>query len=212
MATNVFVFGASGHAKVVIDILERMAGVTIAYAVDDAVVARGRSICNYQIIGGRTELLAGRARADAGIVAIGDNTVRRDIAAWLLGQNFRLVKAIHPAAVLARDVTVGDGTAIMAGCVINSDTALGDNVIINTGATIDHDCVIGDCVHLAPGCHLCGNVKVGAGSFLGAGTIVIPGIRIGVNAVIGAGATVLEDIADGARVTGSPARPLRGAA
>lgn len=211
MATKVFVFGASGHAKVVIDILERMPDLDVAFAVDDAAAVKGRSLCGYTIIGGRNELLSRRAQAAAGIVTIGDNAARRDVAAWLVAQGFQLARAIHPAATLARDVTVGDGTVIMAGCVINTDTAVGANAIVNTGSTIDHDCTIGDGAHIAPGCHLCGGVKVGAGSFLGAGTTVVPGVRIGTDVVVGAGSTVLDHVADGARVAGSPARPLESA-
>ncbi len=212
MATKVFVFGASGHAKVVIDILERMPDLDVAFAIDDAAAAKGRSLCGHPVIGGRNDLLAHRAQAAAGIVTIGDNAARRDVAAWLVAQGFQLARAIHPAATLARDVTVGDGTVIMAGCVINSDTSVGANAIVNTGSTIDHDCAIGDSVHIAPGCHLCGGVKIGAGSFLGAGTTVVPGVRIGNNVVVGAGSTVLDHVADGARVAGSPARPLESAA
>lgn len=212
MATKVFVFGASGHAKVVIDILERMPDIEVAFAIDDATAVKGRSLCGYNVIGGRDELLVQRATVTAGIVTIGDNAARREIAAWLVAQGFQLGRAIHPAAMLAHDVTVGDGTVIMAGCVINTDAVLGANVIVNTGSTIDHDCTIGDGVHIAPGCHLCGDVKVGAGSLLGAGTAVIPGVRIGANVVVGAGSTVLDHVADGARVAGAPARPLEGAA
>ena len=212
MATKVFVFGASGHAKVVIDILERTPDIEVAFAIDDAPAVKGRSLCGHPIIGGRDELLAHRAQATAGIVTIGDNSARRDIAAWLVAQGFQLGRAIHPAAILARAVIIGDGTVIMAGCVINTDTSVGANVIVNTGSTIDHDCAIGDGAHIAPGCHLCGGVRVGVGSFLGAGTTVVPGVRIGAKVVVGAGSTVLDHVADGARVAGSPARPLESAA
>ena len=211
MATKVFVFGASGHAKVVIDILERMQDIEIALVIDDAAKSRGQSICGHTIAGGRAELLAQRERVNAGIVTIGDNAARRDVAAWLTGQGFKLVSAIHPAAILARDVTIGAGTVIMGGCVINTDAKIGANVIINTGATIDHDCVIGDGAHIAPGCHLCGGVHIGAGTFLGAGSTVVPSVHIGAAAIIGAGSAVLENIGDGIRAAGSPARPLRGA-
>ena len=73
---------------------------------------------------------------------------------------------------------------------------------------MDHDCRIEDAVHIAPGCHLCGGVSVGQGSLLGAGTTVTPGVRIGRNVIVGAGSTVIRDIADAARVSGVPARPL----
>ena len=209
MATKkIVVFGASGHAKVVIDMLERTAGVKVVFAVDDAPGVEGSTLYGYPVIGGRDALLAQRKLATAGIVTIGDNAARSEVAGWLIAQGFKLASAIHPAATLAHSVAVGAGSVIMGGCVINSDTAIGANVIVNTGATVDHDCRIGDGAHIAPGCHLCGNVEVGAGAFLGAGTIVIPGMRIGAHALIGAGSTVTSDVADGARVAGSPARPL----
>ena len=207
MASKVFVFGASGHAKVVIDILERMAGMKVAFVVDDATQTSGAKLCGYPVIGGRDALLANRRKVKAGIIAIGDNGARARVAAWLAGEGFRAASAIHPAAVIARDVEIADGAAVMAGAVINTDAHIGAHVIINTGTTIDHDCSIGDCVHIAPGCHLCGGVSVGAGTLLGAGTTVIPGVHIGANAIIGAGSTVVQDVPDGARMAGSPCRP-----
>ena len=208
-APRLFLFGASGHAKVVIDIIERRGDVKVLFAADDAPQTKDSMICAVPVIGGRDALLARRAEIDGGIVTVGDNAARSKIAAWLLAEGFRLVNALHPAATLARRLSIGNGTVIMAGAVVNSDTCLGANVIINTGATVDHDCVIGDNVHIAPGCHLCGGVTVGARSFLGAGTVVIPGVRIGADVVVGAGSTVINDIADGSRVAGSPATSIK---
>jgi len=209
-AERLFIFGASGHAKVVIDILERLPDVSVAFAVDDAPGAKGGVLSGHPVIGGRDELLAHRDNVSGGIVTIGDNGARCSVAAWLVAQGMPLARAIHPAAAVASRVDIGAGAVVMAGAVVNSDTAIGCNTIINTGATVDHDCAIGDGAHIAPGCHLCGGVHVGARSFLGAGTVVIPGVRIGADAVIGAGSTVIADVADGARVAGTPARPLGG--
>jgi len=204
---SVFVYGGGGHARVVIDILERMKRIKLAFVVDDT-RAHAAKLCGYPVIGGSDALLASRRRARAGIVAIGDNGARARVAAWLTEHGFRAASAIHPAAIIARGVEIGDGTAVMAGAVINSGTRIGAHVIINTGATIDHDCAIGDFAHVAPGCHLCGGVRVGAGTLLGVGTSAIPGVTIGANVVIGAGSTVLQDIPDGARMAGSPCRPV----
>lgn len=211
-AESIFIFGASGHAKVVIDILERQPGVKIAFAIDDAQAAWGSMLCGYPVIGGRDILLSRHGDATACVVTIGANKARCAVADWLDVQGFKRVKVVHPAAMVANRVIIGQGTVVMAGSVINSETTIGENVIINTGASVDHDCLVADGVHVAPGCHLCGGVSVGAGSFIGAGTTVIPGVRIGAGVLIGAGSTVLKDIADGARVAGSPARFLEGAA
>ncbi len=202
------VFGASGHAKVVIDILEMSGNHLVRFVVDDDPRHRGATLLGYPVVGGRDALLARRAEIDGAIVAIGANTARLRVADWLSSGGIPLVTAVHPAAVVARGVALGAGTAVMAGVAINRDARIGANVIVNTGATIDHDCVIEDGVHLAPGCHLCGNVAVGAGSLLGVGTVVIPGIRIGRNVTVGAGATVLRDVPDGAKVAGTPARTM----
>ena len=204
---HVFVFGASGHAKVVIDAIERAGAVKIGLLCDDAKEKRGTTLMGYRV-GDREELLARRAETRAGVVAIGDNTARALVTQWLLENGCALIMVVHPAAVIAREVTIGNGTVIMAGCVINTGTRIGRNVIVNTGATVDHDCDIGDGVHIGPGAHICGHVSIGSNAFVGAGTTVIPGVRIGSSVIIGAGSTVLDDIADGARARGTPCRPL----
>ena len=209
---SIFIYGASGHAKVVIDIIERQGSVRIAAVIDDNATLHGQAFFGYSIVGGRETLLQLHQQQgmDAGIIAIGDNGVRAKLAAWLAQNGMRRVVAIHPGTHLGRETRIGAGSVAMAGVVINCSTVIGEDVIINTGATVDHDCVIGDAVHIAPGCHLCGNVTMGNGSFIGAGTIVVPGIRIGANALIGAGSTVLRDVPDGARMAGSPCRNIAG--
>lgn len=206
MKEKIFVFGASGHAKVVIDIIEQQDLYDIAYLVDDDVALKGRKIYGYDVLGGKDELLSGDVRK--GIVAIGGNGARRAVAAWLSANGCDLVTAIHPSAQLARGVVVGSGSVIMAGAVINSDTVIGYDVIVNTRAGIDHDCTIGDGVHLAPGSTLCGTVTVGEQTFVCAGATVIPNLTVGQNVVIGAGSTVIADVPDGVVVTGSPAKKL----
>jgi len=206
-AASVFVFGASGHAKVVIDAIERAGLARVAFVCDDAKEKNGTRLLGYPV-GGREELLARRGETSAGVVGIGDNTVRERIARWLTENGCSLVRVVHPSASIGRDVVIGDGTMVMAGCVVNTGTRLGRNVIVNTGATVDHDCEVGDGVHIGPGSHVCGHVMVGARTLLGAGTTVIPTVRIGSGALVGAGSTVLDDIPDGARAGGTPCRLL----
>lgn len=204
---TLIVFGAGGHAKVVIDAAEKQ-GFRQIRIVDDAERYWGTTIMGYPVFGGRDVLLQGGERPPA-IVAVGDNRIRCAIAAWLESQGFPLATVIHPSAQLGRGVAVGRGSVLVAGVVVNSDAMIGANVIVNTAATVDHDCVVGDGVHLAPGVHLCGEAQVGSGSLLGVGAVAIPCVKVGRDCVIGAGAVVLNDIPDGVRVAGVPARPLR---
>jgi sugar O-acyltransferase (sialic acid O-acetyltransferase NeuD family) len=205
---KIFVFGAGGHAKVVIDAVEREGRHKIAWICDDAVDKHGTQVMTYEIVHGREALLARKAESGAGVVAIGDNGDRIKIASWLVQRGCRLVAVVHPAAAVGRDVEIGEGTVVMAGCVINSGARVGRNVIVNTGATIDHDCKIADGVHIGPGSHLCGHVVVGLATMIGAGTTIVPSVRVGAFALIGAGSTVLVDVPDRARAGGSPCHPI----
>lgn len=203
------VFGASGHAKVVIDLIEQQGVYAIAGLFDDDPTRKGEHFFGYQVLGTRADLPAqGPATLGHAIVAIGDNAGRAAVAAYLDQREWRFVTAIHPRASISRGASIGPGSVVMAGCVVNADACLGAHVILNTGATVDHDCRIEDAVHIAPGAHLCGGVRVGRGSLIGAGTTVTPGVRIGERVIVGAGSTVLRDVADGATVSGVPARPM----
>ena len=207
---KVFIFGTGGHARVVIDIIEKQGLYGIFGLVDDDVKSKGASICGYQVIGGKSELLHLRDTdtLDTGIVAIGDNSDRWKTAAWMDENAFKLAVAIHPSAQLSRGVEVGLGTVIMAGVTINSGARIGRNVILNTQASVDHDCTVADGAHIAPGAILCGTVMVGARTFVGAGSTVIENLTIGEDSIIGAGATVIRDLPNRVTAVGSPARSI----
>lgn len=208
MAEKVFVFGASGHAKVVIDTLAAAGEYEIALLADDDASKSGQPFFGYRIAGGREALLAQRGRIAAGIVAIGANHARAAVAQWLACSGFRFIVARHPLAVVAGGVVIGEGALIAAGCILQPDTRIGAHAIVNTGASVDHDCEIGRFAHIAPGCRVCGGVRIGEGSLLGAGTVVIPGVTIGAGVTVGAGATVTADLPDGVRAAGTPCRVI----
>lgn len=146
------------------------------------------------------------------LIAIGEARLRRQLALLVLDRGGHLAKAIHPSAVIASDVLIGEGTAVMAGVVINTGSRIGRFVIVNTGATVDHDNVIEDGVHISPGCHLAGNVTCRADAFIGTGASIIPRIQIGARAIIGAGAAVISDVLPDVLAAGCPAVVKRGLA
>jgi UDP-perosamine 4-acetyltransferase len=204
-ASRVFLFGAGGHAKVVIDVL-RAQGVEVEACLSPGAPA-GEMLAGIPVLDettGLERLLAAGHRT--AFVAIGDNSVRMRVATRARARGVTLINAVSPSAIVAPDVTFGSGILIVHGAVINAATVIGDDAIVNTAASIDHDGSLGRGVHVAPGSHLAGNVTVGDGAFLGIGTIVIPGRFIGENAVVGAGSVVIRDIAAGKRAWGNPAR------
>lgn len=206
-----FVFGASGHAKVVIDVIEREGSNQIAAVADDDARRKGQTVQGYSILGGREDLLrvAQQQEIRHGIVAVGDNRTREEIVQWLGSRGFEFFSVIDPTAVMGRGVVVREGSVVMPGAIVNTDSVIGAHAIVNTGASVDHDCQIGDFVHLAPGTTLCGGVVVGRRTFLGAGVTVIPNRRIGSNVIVGAGSTVIKDLENDVLAKGTPARPAR---
>ena len=200
---NVLVFGAGGHAKVVIDAAEKQGKFRIEALLDDNPGIKGKNVYGYTVIGGRSEVPDSNIPC---VIAIGDNRLRHELADFFRSLGRSLSGPIaHPAVSLARGVVLGKGTVVFAGVAINADTNIGHNTVINTGASIDHDCVIGDSVHIAPGTTLCGGVSVGDLSMIGAGAVICPNVKIGSNVIVGAGATVLDDVADNLTVAGTPA-------
>ncbi len=200
------IFGAGGHAKVVIDALIA-SGVSVGGSYDADVSLHGREVVPGILIhGDEKRLLADLRDEDCVIIAIGENRVRKRLAGML---RVRYGVAVAPSAVVGARVEIGQGAMVLPSATVNCDTTIGGHAILNTSCSVDHDCRIEDFVHIAPGTHLGGNVTVGEGTFLGIGTSVIPGVRIGRWSIVGAGTVVTKDIPDNCTAVGVPARVVK---
>lgn len=193
-------YGASGHAKVIVSIL-RASGQEVTAIFDDDLSKK--DLGTIPVIGSYDP---NHQPAAPLIISIGYNAIRRKVAERI---QHRFGVAIHPSAIIDESVTMEEGTVIMQGAIVQAGTLLGKHVIVNTGATVDHDCQLGDFVHVAPGVTLCGSVQVGEGTLIGAGSTVAPNLIIGANCLIAAGSVVTVSIPVGATVRGNPARIIR---
>lgn len=205
---QVLVFGTGGHAKVVIDIIEKEGRYSVSGVIDHR-PQQTLYFENYTYLGTDDDI--GKLGIFQGIVAVGDNGLRQQIAEKIaaLLPKFRFITAIHPSAQIARGVEISSGSVVMAGSCINSDTRIGAHCIINTRSSIDHDCVIEDFASIAPGATLGGNVRVGYGSAIGLGASVIHKVSIGAHSLIGAGAVVVKDLPGNVVAYGVPCRVIR---
>lgn len=194
-----YLYGASGHAKVIIEILEE-SGVHVSGLFDDNPAVK--NLLDYKSLG----QYQGQLMDDTFIISIGDNKLRHRIASKF---KVNYGKAISISASISNRTSIGDGTVIMRNVSVNSDVKIGMHVIINTSASIDHDCVIEDFVHISPNATLCGGVSIGEGTHVGAASVIIPGIKIGRWATIGAGAVIIHDVPDFAVVVGNPGRVIK---
>ncbi len=142
---NIIIIGASGHAKVITDIIEKNGQYEI-FGFLDSFKKIGTNILGYQIIGDENHIpyLIEKEGITKGIIAIGDNWVRKEMFKKIkaINHSFDFISAIHPSASISNYATIGRGVAVMAGTVINAEAQVGDFSIVNTNASLGHDSIL----------------------------------------------------------------------
>lgn len=196
------IIGASGHGKVVADIAKKNGYDEIVF-LDDSDSAIGCGA--YPVVGNSNDIEGFDCDF---FVAIGNAEVREKLFAKLNQLNKSIATLIHPNAVIGENVTIGRGTAVMAGAVINPSTEIGEGCIINTCSSVDHDNKIADFVHIAVGAHLCGTVSVGSNTWIGAGATISNNLSVCCNCTVGAGAVVIKSIEEKGTYIGVPCKKL----
>lgn len=195
------IIGASGHGKVVADIAEKNGYDEIEFFDDNAKL----KYCGKRPISGTVNQAFDRENDF--IIAIGNEGIRKKFMEIFHGKHFPTL--IHPDAVIADDVEIGEGSVIMAGVVINSGTRIGRGAIINTCASVDHDCIIGDYAHISVGSHIGGSAVIGNGTWIAIGASIINNVSVCPGCIIGAGGVVVRSIDVPGTYVGVPVRRIR---
>ena len=200
--TDVIIIGAGGHARVIADIVRCRHDRLLGFLDDNA---RG-SVGDIPVLGTIKDYVN---YPDASfIIGIGNAAVRRKVAEQMEGVQW--YTAIHPSAVVSpMGVSIGAGTAVMAGAVMNSGATVGEHCIINTTAVVEHDNRIGAFSHISVGAKLAGTVTVGPDTWVGIGAVVSNNLSICGGCVIGAGAVVVKSITEPGTYVGVPARRIK---
>lgn len=200
MNKRLVIVGAGGHGEVAADIAELMEYCEIIFYDDNLST---RDCLGHPVIGRICDIIP--SDSTDYFVAIGNHAVRKTVTTALHRSGITPVTLIHPSAVIAVSVSLGEGSIVMAGAVINPKVNIGCSCIINTGATVDHDSVIGDYCHISVGSHLAGNVSIGANTWVGAGAIISNNISVCADCLIGAGAVVIHNAETPGKYLGIPA-------
>jgi sugar O-acyltransferase (sialic acid O-acetyltransferase NeuD family) len=200
------VYGAGGHARVVLDAL-LASGKHVAGLLDD-VVSAGTTVLGFSVLGGQAWLEDNRSALVA--LGVGDNTARRRVAVECERFGVVLATVTHPAAVISRFADLSSGVVVLAGAIVNAGAKLGVGCLVNSAAVVEHDAVVGDFSHVSPNSTLTGGATLGSGAQLGASACVLPGISVGDETVVGAGAVVCQNLPSGCVALGVPARVVRG--
>jgi sugar O-acyltransferase (sialic acid O-acetyltransferase NeuD family) len=190
-------YGASGHCKVIIDIVEAL-GKKVECVFDDDVTIL--SVLHTPVIQWIND---NQIENRDLLISIGNNKIRKKISESIAA-NF--ISLTHPASIVSKYAKIGKGTAVMAGATINTGAIIGKHCIVNTNAVIEHDCVLDDFVHISPNATITGAVLIGEGTHIGAGATILPNINVGKWVTIGAGAVILKDVTDYAIVVGNPGK------
>lgn len=196
---HVVIIGASGHGKVIANIIQLSGDQVVGFLDDDY---KKTEVYGLPILGEIKK--AEKFQKYEFIIAIGNNYIRKKIA-----EHYSYLKyytAIHPSAIIDKSTIIKKGSVIMASAVINAESKIGRHCIINTASIIEHDNIIGDYVHISPNATLSGTVSVGKCSHIGAGATVINNVNIVDNVIVGAGSVVIKDLKDSGTYVGAPAK------
>lgn len=210
MKEKIFIWGAGRQGHVVLDILHQNDHYEIVGFLDSNSKLTGQIIAGLKVLGDRRMLTRlKKQNVAAGIVAIGNNQDRSQIAEMLRNNNFKLINAIHPSATITSHVKLGSNVTIAAGAIVGTYTRIHNDALINTGAIIEHDNVIKQGAHIASGAKLAGQVIIGKQTFIGIGAAVIQEITIGDHSIIGAGAIVINNLPPKIVAVGIPAKIIK---
>lgn len=204
------VWGCSGHARVLLDLIAEQGGGLAAFVDVRPVPSPVEGV---PVLAGESGLADWMRTVSpsvgilSGVVAVGrQGPDRLHILGRFLSHGLELPALVHATASISPSAILGQGTQVLAQAVVAAGAVLGDACIINHRASIDHECQLADSVTVAPGATLCGSVRVGCGVFIGAGATILPRVTVGAHAMVGAGAVVTRDVPAGAVVVGNPAR------
>lgn len=207
--TPLIVFGASGHARVILDMAERTGSYRILGLLD-SFKPTGDRLLEHTILGNES-LLPSLAATHPDLqlhIAIGDNNARERITRQLQADfpGITLATIIDPSAIVSRTAVIGPGSCIMPGAVVNAGASTGMACIINSRAVMEHDTRMGDFSSMGPGAVAAGGAIIGHSSAVLAGGVVKHGTSIGDHCVVMTGGVVTVDVAPGCVMEGNPAR------
>ena len=143
--------------------------------------------------------------------AIGNNDVRAAVVERLDKLGWHAGILVHPSAIFARNIAIGEGTYIGPGAIVCPNAVIGKHVLINTRAVIGHDAIIEDFSQLCPGAQINGACRVARGALIGSNASLLPGASVGEWATVGGNSQVIRSVKAGATVYGVPAATLKSA-
>ncbi len=204
------VMGAGGHGRSVADALELQLKHRIDGFIDDDSTLFNQEVMGYPVLGNQDWLWEqARHRKIQVALGLGNGASRRKLLEACLEHHVTVITVIHPTAIVAQSVKIGEGTVILSRANLCANAQLGRGVIIGTAATIEHDVRIGDFTLIGPNVVTGGGVRIMEQALIGLNSQLLPGVLVESNTVVGAGAVVTRNLSESIVAYGIPARPMR---
>lgn len=204
---KIIIFGSSGHARSIAEILERLDYEIVGFI--DSYLPKGQKVLNYKTIGNEKtlincEIVYGTNNV---VIGVGDIKGRNKVVEKIrkLNPNINFPTIISPEATVSKHSKIGEGTVIFSNSFVNVECVIGKFCIINSASIVEHNTQICDFCTISPAVNIGGDVKIGECSFIGSSATIIQKRTIGKHAVIGAGAIVTRNIPDNVLAVGMPA-------
>ena len=174
---DIILVGYGGHAKSVVDCIERgkeyrIIGYTDNKEQDSAYKYLGTDVVLKEYFD------KGVKNAVVCIGYMGKGSLRQKLYEELKSIGYELPVICDPSSIVSESAQIGEGTFIGKGAIINAEAKIGRMVIVNTMSLIEHECIVEDFTHIAVSAVLCGQVQVGKAAFVGANATVIQGRKI----------------------------------
>ena len=206
---KLFILGASGLAKEVIDLVEEYQQFHMAGILDDDVRTHGTIFHGHKVFG---PIEAVCELTDSlfliCIASIKSSVDRSKIAESHSIPPDRFATIIHPSAMVSKSSTIEPGSIVLANSTITANSRLGGFSIVMPSVVITHDDYVGESCTFASGATVAGHVKIGNSVYVGTGSNILERVEIGTGAIIGAGSLVNRNVPENETWAGVPARKI----
>ena len=127
------------------------------------------------------------------IYSSGMNKTRAEKYAQAKEKGYTLISYIHPQAIVASDLVMGDNCFISEGVICRPFLRIENNVIIMPGAVVAHHTLIKDHCYIGTRAVVMGAVVMEPYCFIGPNATIMEDVTLGRECLIGGSVTIQKD-------------------